>query len=236
MIFGVLNIAFLSEQAEPAERYTTAVRDQMDTYRKLSSRKKYAQNADYHNFRDALWTASEEGAMPPVRDLISAEEGDEADSDEDIVAGGATQNFRCPITTNILEDPITKYVSFSHKLTACITCSPIDLICELQLNVQAFLLERGNLRVRFAQQSMSVDRLLRACFTFNIETRPNIGSQSCQLPTQRGRTTIRTTTAKHHSRLSTFTTDNVHKLGCECGMCDNTGRVGGRRGVKRWRS
>lgn len=84
----------------------------MDAYNKQTSRRKYAKNPDYHNFKNAVWVAKNEGAMPPVRDLIPAEDGDEddADSDDDIQMGGATQNFRCPLTTNILEDPITKYV------------------------------------------------------------------------------------------------------------------------------
>ena len=84
----------------------------MDTYNKQTSRKKYAKNSDYHNFKNTLWVAKNDGAMPPVRDLIPAEDGDEDDSDDELQMGGATQNFRCPLTTNILEDPITKYVPF----------------------------------------------------------------------------------------------------------------------------
>lgn len=84
----------------------------MDAYSKQTSRKKYAKNTDYHNFKNAVWVMSQEGAMPPVRDLIPAEEGDEQDdSDDEILQGGLTQNFRCPLTTNILEDPLTKYVA-----------------------------------------------------------------------------------------------------------------------------
>lgn len=104
----------------------------MDAYRKLTSRKKYAQNEFYHNFRDALWTATEEGAMPPVRDLIPPEQGDEDDLDDDIVAGGATQNFRCPITTNLFEDPITKYV-FRCFGPLVIAHLPLSWLCTAQI-------------------------------------------------------------------------------------------------------
>lgn len=82
----------------------------LDSYKKQTSRKKYGKNTEYHNLKNALWVAKEEGPMPPVRDLIPAEDGDEDDSDEEIVAGGQTQNFRCPLTANLLEDPLTKYV------------------------------------------------------------------------------------------------------------------------------
>ncbi|PWY97317.1 hypothetical protein BCV70DRAFT_239622 [Testicularia cyperi] len=95
------------EIANPVERYNTAVQGQMDAYNRKTARQKYSKNEHYHNFRDMWWSATEEGAMPPVRDLIPAENGDEADSDDEIVAGGVTQNFRCPITTNLLEDPWT---------------------------------------------------------------------------------------------------------------------------------
>lgn len=85
----------------------------LDTYNKQTSRRKYAKNTDFHNFKNAVWVAREEGAMPPVRDLIPAEDGDEDDSDDEIVAGGQTQNFRCPLSANLLEDPLTKYVPLS---------------------------------------------------------------------------------------------------------------------------
>ncbi|GAC74026.1 hypothetical protein PANT_9c00416 [Moesziomyces antarcticus T-34] len=92
---------------DPAKRYKDEVQAHLDTYNKQTSRRKYAKNTDFHNFKNAVWVAREEGAMPPVRDLIPAEDGDEDDSDDEIVAGGQTQNFRCPLSANLLEDPLT---------------------------------------------------------------------------------------------------------------------------------
>ncbi|SAM58573.1 related to MMS21-SUMO ligase and component of the SMC5-SMC6 complex [Ustilago bromivora] len=92
---------------DPAKRYKDEVQKKLDAYNKQTSRKKYAKNTDYHNFKNVVWVAREEGAMPPVRDLIPAEEGDDQGSDDDLEIGGVSQNFRCPLTTNLLEDPLT---------------------------------------------------------------------------------------------------------------------------------
>lgn len=97
---------------DPAKRYKQGVQAHLDTYNKQTSRKKYAKNTDYHNFKNTVWVAKEDGPMPPVSDLIPAEPGDDEDDDDDEVqTGGLVLNFRCPLTTNILEDPLTKYVS-----------------------------------------------------------------------------------------------------------------------------
>lgn len=91
------------------------------------------------NFKNIVWVAKNDGAMPPLTDLIPAEDGDEDDSDDEFVVGGATQNFRCPLTTNLLEDPLTKYVRpsatspFRNNLLMSLTCS-------VQYAVQAFIL------------------------------------------------------------------------------------------------
>ncbi|EST06701.1 E3 SUMO-protein ligase Nse2 (Mms21) [Kalmanozyma brasiliensis GHG001] len=94
---------------DPAKRYKEDVQSALDAYTKQTSRKKYAKNTDYHNLKNIVWVAKEEGAMPPVSDLIPAEPGDEDnnDSDDDIQTGGAVINFRCPLTANILEDPLS---------------------------------------------------------------------------------------------------------------------------------
>jgi SUMO ligase MMS21 Smc5/6 complex component len=35
------------------------------------------------------------------------EEADESDDDDDVEIGGATQDFKCPLTLRLLEDPLT---------------------------------------------------------------------------------------------------------------------------------
>lgn len=73
--------------------------------------------------------------MPPVRDLIPAE-GDDQGSDDDLEIGGVSQNFRCPLTTNLLEDPLTKCVpslsiqgnspSLATDLSPYVSASPLQ--------------------------------------------------------------------------------------------------------------
>lgn len=114
---------------DPAKKYKDEVRDRLDAYNKQTSRKKYAKNTDYENFRNTLWVAKEEGPMPTMKDLIPAEDGDENDEeDDDFTMGGETQNFRCPLTANVLEDPLTKYVpSFPFTLPLHFSSFPLLL-------------------------------------------------------------------------------------------------------------
>ena len=48
--------------------------------------------------------------MPPVSEFFEREDGDDSDEDEDIVVGGVTQDYRCPLSLTIMVDPITSCV------------------------------------------------------------------------------------------------------------------------------
>lgn len=48
--------------------------------------------------------------MPPVSEFFEREIGDDSDEDEDIVVGGVTQDYRCPLSLTIMVDPITSCV------------------------------------------------------------------------------------------------------------------------------
>ncbi|KAJ9476378.1 E3 SUMO-protein ligase MMS21 [Pseudozyma hubeiensis] len=105
--------------SSPADRYKQDVASNLDAYNKQTSRKKYAKNAAYENFKNTVWVAKEDGPMPLVKDLIPREDGDEEDSDDEIQTGGLVMNFRCPLTTNILEDPLTNSLcSHSYSKSA----------------------------------------------------------------------------------------------------------------------
>lgn len=41
------------------------------------------------------------------------EDGDMSDEDEDIEVGGVTQDFKCPLTMTVLDNPMTSY---AHSL------------------------------------------------------------------------------------------------------------------------
>ncbi|CDS02155.1 hypothetical protein [Sporisorium scitamineum] len=124
---------------DPAKRYKEDVQTQLDTYNNQTSRQKYAKNADYHNFKNAIWVTKEDGPMPPVKDLIPAEPGDEdaSEDDDDIQTGGVVQNFRCPLGTDIMEDPLSntacthsysraaieKYVAAGNNICPAFSCT-----------------------------------------------------------------------------------------------------------------
>ncbi|WFD20369.1 hypothetical protein MCAP1_002613 [Malassezia caprae] len=85
--------------------YEQDVRARSDAYEARTARQKYAKDTAYVEFRARIWEVQHDGAMPPLTDMIPAEPGDEADDDE-LVVGGTVQQFRCPLTALLLEDPV----------------------------------------------------------------------------------------------------------------------------------
>lgn len=51
--------------------------------------------------------------ISPGEISIAPEQGDNSDEDDDLEIGGVTQNYLCPITLTLLDDPYTSYVYFS---------------------------------------------------------------------------------------------------------------------------
>jgi len=45
--------------------------------------------------------------MNPLQQTIPREDGDDDDADDDILIGGATHDYKCPLTLKLLEDPVT---------------------------------------------------------------------------------------------------------------------------------
>ncbi|WFC98493.1 hypothetical protein MYAM1_001221 [Malassezia yamatoensis] len=119
------NILEGNQEEDLAESY----RASLDTYRagyaQKTARQKYAQHAAYFDFRSRIWEVHSEGAMPPLTDMIAAEQGDENhdnhDDDEEIVVGGTMRQFRCPLTTTLLEDPVESTVCPHAYSRAAIT-------------------------------------------------------------------------------------------------------------------
>ncbi|WFD24103.1 hypothetical protein MEQU1_002800 [Malassezia equina] len=90
---------------EVPQTYEQDVQARCDAYKARTTRQKYAKDAAYMEFRARIWEVTGDGAMPPLTDMIPAEPGDEAD-DEDLVVGGTVQQFRCPLTALLLDDPV----------------------------------------------------------------------------------------------------------------------------------
>jgi len=91
--------------AEVPRAYEQDVQAHCDAYEARTARQKYAKDTAYVEFRARIWEVNGDGAMPPLTDMIPAEPGDGADDDE-LVVGGTVQQFRCPLTALILDDPV----------------------------------------------------------------------------------------------------------------------------------
>ncbi|THH30662.1 hypothetical protein EUX98_g3539 [Antrodiella citrinella] len=105
--------------ANVTDEYQSGVDKKHSAYKTKTSRQKYAKSEEYRKFRQAIFEVQHPGdAMPPVTDLISRESGDVSDDDDDVEIGGVTQDYRCPLSLTILEDPLTSTLcdhSFSAK-------------------------------------------------------------------------------------------------------------------------
>ncbi|WFD27997.1 hypothetical protein MNAN1_003005 [Malassezia nana] len=86
------------------QTYESDVQARCAAYEARTTRQKYAKEAAYVEFRERIWEVDGTGAMPPLTDLIPAEPGDE--DEDDLVVGGTVQQFRCPLTALLLNDPV----------------------------------------------------------------------------------------------------------------------------------
>ncbi|KAF9242585.1 hypothetical protein BU15DRAFT_86778 [Melanogaster broomeanus] len=93
------------------DAYEKEVKRQMDEYQKKTTRQKYASNDPYVKFKQGIFEVQYPGAaIPPINDLVPREDGDVSDDDDELEIGGVTQDYRCPITLMILENPMTSQV------------------------------------------------------------------------------------------------------------------------------
>ncbi|PCH40098.1 hypothetical protein WOLCODRAFT_98254, partial [Wolfiporia cocos MD-104 SS10] len=90
------------------DRYDKGVDRNLDAYRQRTTRQKYAKSDEYAHFKQAIFEVQNPGVpMPPLTDFIPREDGDESDDDEDVVVGGVTQDYKCPLTLMPIVDPLT---------------------------------------------------------------------------------------------------------------------------------
>ncbi|KAI0648053.1 hypothetical protein C8Q79DRAFT_1109892 [Trametes meyenii] len=91
--------------------YQQGVQMRLDEYKTKTTRQKYAKNDYYQKFKQAIYEVQHpDVAMPPLADLLPQEEGDDSDDDDDIQMGGVTQDYKCPLTLQILVDPVTSKI------------------------------------------------------------------------------------------------------------------------------
>ncbi|CAD6955402.1 unnamed protein product, partial [Tilletia laevis] len=97
------------EIVSPVQVYKETVEKAMERYKAKTSRQKYVKSDAYQKFRSIIWEVHNGGsAMPSLTEHIPAEQGDAANDDvEDFEQGGVAQNFKCPLTTAFLVDPMS---------------------------------------------------------------------------------------------------------------------------------
>ncbi|OCF41490.1 hypothetical protein I317_04693 [Kwoniella heveanensis CBS 569] len=105
--------------------YEKEVQVREKEYIKKSPWAKYKDVEDYQNFRSGLWEINHaNSACPPVSTFLEKGENDESD-DEEIDFGGATQNYRCPLTLRLFEDAVTS-TKCGHNFSRAAIISTIE--------------------------------------------------------------------------------------------------------------
>lgn len=79
---------------DAVEMYNKKVEEELEKYRKKTTRQKYLHHDEYRSFKESVWEVYNDDAMPPLGDFIEREEGDEDDDDDEIDAGSVRQEYK----------------------------------------------------------------------------------------------------------------------------------------------
>lgn len=122
---------FWLRQSDAAGMYDARVAELAAAYKAKSRRARYGQNKEYEQYRSRVWDALHEEPMPPLVELLSGgggggggggaesaalagaddEQEDDDEDDEDIVAyGSSAQNYKCPLSLQIMINPLKSTV------------------------------------------------------------------------------------------------------------------------------
>ncbi|KAJ7505425.1 hypothetical protein B0H11DRAFT_1796168 [Mycena galericulata] len=107
----IQSVARGQDITNPKKQYLLLVDGMNAEYDSKTTRQKYAKNDQYISFKEAIYEVDHPGnAMPPITDFIPREANDESDDDDDVVMGGVTQEYKCPLMMTLLKDPLTSSV------------------------------------------------------------------------------------------------------------------------------
>ncbi|CAE7209106.1 unnamed protein product [Rhizoctonia solani] len=103
---------------DPASILDAGFEKRMETYRSQTTRQKYSKSKPLKNFISNVWEGYRpEESAPTVNSILPREEGDPEDSDDEMEVGGVTQDYKCPLTLQIYDDPLTSTVC-GHSFSA----------------------------------------------------------------------------------------------------------------------
>ncbi|KAJ7758503.1 hypothetical protein DFH07DRAFT_818367 [Mycena maculata] len=107
----IQSVALGKNITDAKDLYLSLVDEMNAEYDSKTTRQKYAKNDQYVAFKEAIYEVDHPGnAMPPITDFIPREANDESDDDDDVVMGGVTQEYKCPLMMTLLKDPLTSTV------------------------------------------------------------------------------------------------------------------------------
>ncbi|KAJ8587279.1 hypothetical protein M405DRAFT_852965 [Rhizopogon salebrosus TDB-379] len=87
--------------------YEKEVGKRIEEFHDKTTRKKYGSHEQYVQFKQGVFEVQNPGVnIPPINDFIPREDGDESDDEDELEIGGVTQDFKCPITLMLLENPL----------------------------------------------------------------------------------------------------------------------------------
>ncbi|CAE6494171.1 unnamed protein product [Rhizoctonia solani] len=105
-------------EIDPASILDAGFEKRMETYRSQTTRQKYSKSKTLKNFISNVWESYRpDESAPTVNTILLREEGDPEDSDDEMEVGGVTQDYKCPLTLQIYDDPLTSTVC-GHSFSA----------------------------------------------------------------------------------------------------------------------
>ncbi|CUA75444.1 E3 SUMO-protein ligase nse2 [Rhizoctonia solani] len=103
---------------DPASILDTGFEKRIEMYRSQTARQKYSKSKPLKNFITNVWESHRpDESAPTVNTILPREEGDPEDSDDEMEVGGVTQDYKCPLTLQIYDDPLTS-TACGHSFSA----------------------------------------------------------------------------------------------------------------------
>lgn len=97
-----------STQYDAPTQYTETVEAALAARNAKTTRQRYGDSSNYKAFRTRIWNSLSDDPMPPLNDLLPAEEGDGDGDEDEVLIGGSRTDYRCPISMCTMTDPLSR--------------------------------------------------------------------------------------------------------------------------------